>query len=398
MKFLFFNLPAHGHVNPSLPLVAELVQRGHEVIYFSSEGFRKRIEATGARMETLAAVPDDFFARHGQNGSTPWEVGRLLQQTSAELLPELLERVNAHHPDAILYDSMCPWGYYVAQAARLPGVANYSLIPPTPQSIRDRRVWSFVLGVIVRGMRSNLQTIRIARTIARQYDFKPLDMMNILNMPGDLCIVNSSAEFVPYAETLPANFRFVGWTLQDAVSTEPFEHISGRPLIYASLGTLINDNRAFFRSVIDAMTGTEYDLLVSTGGAFKPTDFGAIPPNVTVREWVPQAQVLRQAALFITHGGVNSIQDGLSHDLPLLLAPQQQEQTINSFAVLDQGAGLMLTRDKLNADSVRAGVERLLGEHTFRLSARRLGESLRSGGGAAKGADLIETTLERFSK
>jgi len=38
-KILFFNIPAYGHTNPTLPLVAELVHRGEQVIYYSSEAF-----------------------------------------------------------------------------------------------------------------------------------------------------------------------------------------------------------------------------------------------------------------------------------------------------------------------------------------------------------------------
>jgi len=47
-KVLFFNLPALGHTNPTLPLVAELVRRGEQVIYYSSPAFQQAIEQTGA--------------------------------------------------------------------------------------------------------------------------------------------------------------------------------------------------------------------------------------------------------------------------------------------------------------------------------------------------------------
>ena len=55
-KTLFFNVPAHGHINPSLPLVAELVQRGHEVTYFATESYRQRVADTGATVEIYPEV------------------------------------------------------------------------------------------------------------------------------------------------------------------------------------------------------------------------------------------------------------------------------------------------------------------------------------------------------
>jgi len=390
VRFFFLNLPAHGHINPSLPLVRELTARGHEVTYFATETFRKRIEAVGATLAILDEVGDDYFARHGQDGSTPWEIARIMQETSAQILPDLLKRVAETQPNAILYDCMCPWGWYLAQAARLPAVASYSLIPMTPHMMRDFRILRLSMGAAFWGMGSTFGAMRTASSIADRYGIQKPSTMQLLNVPGDLCIVYSSAEFVPHAETFPPNFRFVGWTLQEPVVAEPFVHESKRPLIYASLGTLINDNFAFFQACIDAFTGSEYDLLISTGGRYKPEEFGAVAANITVREWVPQAQVLRQAALFITHGGVNSIQDGLYNDLPLLLVPQQSEQTINSLAVVDQRAGMMLKRSEVNADSLRTAAVRALSDPIYRQNAVRLGASLRAGGGAARGADEVE--------
>jgi UDP:flavonoid glycosyltransferase YjiC (YdhE family) len=47
-KLLFFNQPEQGHTNPILPLVAELVRRDDQVIYYSLEDFQGAIEQTGA--------------------------------------------------------------------------------------------------------------------------------------------------------------------------------------------------------------------------------------------------------------------------------------------------------------------------------------------------------------
>src|SRR5699024_11789292 len=48
-KIAFFSIPAHGHINPTIPVVAELVKRGHQVWYYSFLEFQEKIEAAGAR-------------------------------------------------------------------------------------------------------------------------------------------------------------------------------------------------------------------------------------------------------------------------------------------------------------------------------------------------------------
>jgi MGT family glycosyltransferase len=134
-------------------------------------------------------------------------------------------------------------------------------------------------------------------------------------------------------------------------------------------------------------------LLISTGRRFAAKEFGALPPNVAVRPWVPQAEVLKRAALFVTHGGLGSVHDGLYCGVPLLLVPQQSEQTITARRVVELGAGLLLKQEEVNDETVRGCAARLLAEPDFQREAQRIGETLRAAGGAARGADAIEGLL-----
>ena len=128
----FLNVPAHGHVNPSLPLVAELVRRGHQITYYGSIGFRAKIVAAGATFQAYAAVHDDYFDSHGLDGSRPQKAAYELLKTADELLPELLVAARAAKPDYIMFDGMCPWGYLLARHLGLPAVTSLSLMVLVP--------------------------------------------------------------------------------------------------------------------------------------------------------------------------------------------------------------------------------------------------------------------------
>src|ERR1041385_4147664 len=123
-KALFFSVPGHGHVNPSLPLVAELVKRGHQITYFGTENFRTKVEATGAVFHPYKDVPNDYFEAKGLHGGVPQTVAYELMLTTEAMLPNLLETTRAMQPDYVLYDGMCPWGYMVAHILKLPSVAS----------------------------------------------------------------------------------------------------------------------------------------------------------------------------------------------------------------------------------------------------------------------------------
>jgi MGT family glycosyltransferase len=394
-KALFFNVPAHGHLNPSLPLVAELARRGHDVTYYCSEGYRARIEATGARFQAYRSIRDDYFEAQGLNGSVPQEAAKALLATAHEVLPELLEAASQAQPEYILYDCMCPWGYFLAQCLKLPAVSSSSLMPLSPRTLFDWKILRIFLPTIAKGFRAGNEANRLSAALGEQYGVRALNMTELLNAPGDLMISYSSAEFVPYADTLPKAVKFVGWTLPESNGGETFVHDSQRPLIYISLGTVSNDNTDFFRACIQAFTHAPYDVLLTTGGKLDPAQFGALPDNITIKSWVPQNDVLRQASLFVTHGGLNSLHEGLYCGLPLLVVPQQGEQTFNGQRVVALGAGLMLTQKQMNAAALRESAARLLNEPAFKREAQRIGDLLRAAGGAARAADEVEALVRK---
>lgn len=393
-KALFFSVPAHGHINPSLPLVAELVRHGHEITYFTSEAYRHRVADTGAIVQIYAGVEDDYFEVRGLDGSIPQKAALALLTTTKTILPMLLEAVNEIKPDYILYDCMCPWGYFVAQVMGLPSVSSASLMPLSPRVMLNWRMLRLFLPMLAKGFGAGIEANRLSKELGRQYNVKPLTMMNILNAPGDLIISYSSAAYVPLAHTLPDNVKFVGWTTIENNSDEHFVHDSERPLIYVSLGTVINENKGFYELCIIALGGMPYEVLITTGGRFSPEQFGTLPENITIKSWVPQAQVLQQAALFITHGGLNSIHEGLYCDLPLLVVPQQTEQTFNAMRVVELGAGLMLEQDTVTVTAIRESVVQLLSVDHYEAQAQRLGETLRSAGGVTKAVDEIEKMMK----
>ena len=83
----FYNIPYHGHVNPTLPLMRELVKRGDEITYFSAPAFADRVRATGA-IHRNYANPDAF----GQTRHVTHAIyqGALVAESAHVLLPEVL--------------------------------------------------------------------------------------------------------------------------------------------------------------------------------------------------------------------------------------------------------------------------------------------------------------------
>ena len=45
---IFYGTPAHGHINPTLPIITRLVDKNYKVIYYATEEYRDVITDAGA--------------------------------------------------------------------------------------------------------------------------------------------------------------------------------------------------------------------------------------------------------------------------------------------------------------------------------------------------------------
>src|SRR5438309_7897677 len=109
-------------MNQTLPLVAELVHRGEQVIYYASEAFRPAIEQAGATFRGI----DAFFNERTPVDENLVRFGYTLLRTTHEIIPAILSEVRADQPDYILYDSLCVWGKCLAEVLLVPDVASVS--------------------------------------------------------------------------------------------------------------------------------------------------------------------------------------------------------------------------------------------------------------------------------
>jgi len=395
MKIVTFNVPTTGHVDPSLPLVAELVDRGHQVFYYLTQTYRPQVEATGATFLETPGISRDYFDEVSKQFN-PLRLATQLLQTSYELLPFLSGQLRELAPALVIYDSMCPWGRMVAGLIGVPAIASMALLELPPSYLRK----SGQIGAILKLLPRMLPWVRPYRSavnrLQAEYALKIPRFPGAINWPGDLNISYTSAQIHPQADELGERYLFIGPPMQDTSAEVdfPFEALDpARPMIYVSLGTVFNDNPSFFRLCIDAFAESDYQVVMSLGNRLSPEALGSLPANFIVRPYVPQLSVLQQADLFISHGGVNSVHQALYCGVPLLFFPQQVEQALVAARIAELGAGQLIQKPSVSI--LRASASRFLGDESYRRRAAALGDSLKAAGGVQRAADAITSFVTR---
>ncbi|WP_127502897.1 macrolide family glycosyltransferase [Actinoplanes solisilvae] len=383
----FINIGMHGRINPTLPVVHELVRRGHTVSYHTSDGFRPQIEAAGA---TVHLYPGDDHTI--PDPPTPAGLVAQLARTAVELLPPVLAELRDIGPDLIVHDSACPWGAAAAHALGVPAASSFTTFAYNERTLSPTRAsWELVNAAISRpGLLGGY--LKSRWELERRYHARGLPPVDLGNIRQPLNLVFTSREFQVGAEDFDESYKFVGPSigLRPAVPF-PFEQLRD-PVLYASLGTVFDSDSRLLRAFALALADFGGSVVIATGNT-EPAELGALPDNVIARRNVPQPEVLDRAAMFITHGGMNGANEALYAGVPMLVVPQGADQPLVAARVVELGAGLTINNEDVDAEVVRSLARRLLFEPRFRSAARTLMAAQRSAGGYRRATEELERVL-----
>ncbi len=296
--------------------------------------------------------------------------------------------------DYVITDSVAPWGQWAGQILGLP------IVTSIPTFAVNRHVLAFAAAsgtrpksarLLLSKIRHVVKAARLGSRLRRQYGVAGTSIMGLAFGSSALNIVYTSREFQPRAETFDDRFEFIGPSVDARAGAGALAPAAAAaaPLVYVSLGTLFNADPGFYRQCFEAFGRDDVRVVMSIGSTVPPESLGTPPANIVVRPWVSQLDILRQASVFVSHGGMNSVSESLHHGVPLVVVPQMGEQELVGRQVERLGAGVHLARQHVTAASLRAAVQRVSGERTFRDRAAWIGDSFRAAGGPGRGADAV---------
>lgn len=398
---VYFNFPAYGHINPTLTIITELVRRGEQVYYYALERFRPVIEATGATFCDYGpafSVLEDYEEAFSQLETT---MDALLTLSQA-ILTHHLEATRSMQPDYIMHEAFCPWGKFIAQSLHLPTLVSVPSIAADLQFAADQMAEQLAAGTLASHQRSWWESIqpRLVKFSKRFGLPKLAHPYELLQVYGDLNLVYTSRYFQPMVDSFDAQrFQFVGPCLRPSSEKTdfPFEALNGRPVLYISLGTLFNNRNDFFQMCFEAFSHSDWQVVMVTGSV-PLSALGPIPDNFIVRPFAPQLDLLKRTALFITHGGMNSVNEALFFDVPLLIVPQGGDQFWIAQRAAELGAAQVLSNTQLTPEQLRQSVEHIATSSEYAEAARKIGASLRTAGGVQKAVASVEAFKQEHVK
>jgi MGT family glycosyltransferase len=387
--------PTHGHIAPILPVAAELTRRGEEVFFYGTGRSRAKIEATGARFRAYSRGHDDFNPTPPTDGLFS-DMARLSALTE-EILPGLLQEVRELAPSYLLIDTKSVWGRLVGKVLGIPAATLSVVFAIQDGAIGIQELTGLLYSgapaeKLFHGLLGLGAYYETARHLTRRYGVMSPGIISYLGNPQPLNIIFTSRELQPGDHSFGADYLFVGPSVPPHRDTQcefPFHRLDGRPIVYVSLGTTFHHAPSFYRGCFAALGAGSWQVVLSTGGV--ELDLGTPPENFLVCRYVPQLALLERARAFVTHGGMNSANEGLYFGVPLVVVPQRGDQHLVGSRVAELGAGITIPPGELNAARLRDGVDAIFRNGSYRERATALGASLKAAGGYRRAADAIES-------
>jgi MGT family glycosyltransferase len=387
----FFNIPAIGHVYPTLAVVAELVRRGHRVTYATIDKRAALLEAAGAEVVPYRSSrpgdsdPDMRAPRRGEYISQ--SLLCFLEEAEATL-PQLEPRYAGDPPDLIVHDRMSFAGRVYAAKHNLPTIQLWPMLvsnenwsmSQTPGGF-DPTHPSYVAYL------AKLNAFLASHGLSLTPDefLTPAPARHLAFFPR---------AFQYQGELYDDRYRFVGPCIRARSGTPAWRPAaSDRPVLLVSMGTVYNRLPAFYRMCLRAFAGSRWQVVVAVGERMQPRALGPVPDNAEVHQFVPQLDVLAHATVFLSHAGMGGAMEALSEGVPQVTLPQTLEQEANAERLAQLGLGVRLPATRLTPAALRETVERVAADGAVASRLRAMRAELRAAGGTPTAADVIEDCL-----
>lgn len=409
-----FCFPGAGHIYPMTALARRLQERGHPTVFFGIADTEAQVRAAGSDFWQIGErdYPRGTLRRLDQRlgelqglKTFRFTVERV-QNAARMVLREGPDAVRRAGIDALLVDE-ADMGGNVAEYLGLPFV-SIALFPPL---ILDDCVPPFCFGWNAdQDWRSHLRN-RISMRLLSAIAAPILRVVNEQRSAWGLKLLKHSTDTLsPLAQITqlpralefevvkaPPLLHYTGPFIDAHLRPDiefPWHRLDGRPLVYASMGTLQNRAQEVFRTIADACAGLDGQLVISLGGGLGPESLGSLRGDPVIVRYAPQLQIMRRAAAVITHAGLNTTLESLAAGLPLVCIPMGNDQPGVAARVVARGAGIAIPRRRLNVRRLRSAVRAILEESQYRAAARHIQAAIQQSDGLERAANIIEDVLK----
>jgi MGT family glycosyltransferase len=403
-----------GPLNTMLPLGQELQKRGHQVTLFGILDTQPKALAAGIEFQCIGekefplGMTKTKFAELGKlNGLAALKYTiDFLTLEAVTLLRDAPSKMKELGIEALIVNQGSLEGGTVADFLEIPFVTVCSAvilnrepsIPPVNTNWSYNTSWWGYLRNKIGYQLLSYVTKPMTNVINEYREEYNLPLFSHPNERYSKLaqISQAPAEFEFPRQNLPKYFHFTGPYHSRNSRTFfdfPYEKLTGKPLIYASMGTLQNRLIDVFKYIATACQEFDAQLVISLGGSCTLESLPPLPGNPLIVEYAPQLEILEKATMMITHAGMNTTMECLMNGVPMVAIPVANDQPGVATRIAWLGCGETIPVKKLTVEKLRKAIEKVLTKDSYKQNAVRLQKAIQQAGGVIRATDIIEQAI-----
>jgi MGT family glycosyltransferase len=404
--------PDPSHVMAMASICRELQARGHRVTLFQFPSVMDPASADGLTFWPFKSPESHLNWSHNPKvlkehyGVAPIDFLRRTTGRARFVCEHAAAELAAANLDCMLVDAADPGAATVAEKMGLPFVTICNALPVSSDPLipPDFLPWNYHLASWARWRNSITYAVRdlilypLFRTL-NQYR-KKWGLLRYKTPTDSLSPYARITQLIPEFDFprkhLPLSFHYAGPYRREKATQSGFayEMLNGRPLIYASLGTIVGDRPKVWHTIAEACAGLDAQLVIALGTRGRSIKMGPLPGEPIVLDYAPQRELLARASLFITHAGLNSAMEALAGGVPMVAIPILGDQFGVAARIAYCGAGQAVSLPRCDRGRLRDTVAAVLEGESYRRRALELQGAVNRTGGASRAAEIVETVAE----
>ena len=416
--FGILSSPLTGHLNPILSVAYELKKRGHHITVFGISDIENKVKLAGdldfcliGKEKYTQGALTKIFATQGKllGLAGVRNIYKIFQKFTELHFEEAIAAIEASNADILIIDQALIEGETIASSLKLPfiNVCGCILLNSDPQlpnfytSLKyDPSWWGRLRNKIVNRyvawatISTFMPLIKKIVEFRKEHHFEnELDIDLIWSKKAVIC--QQPREF-DFPRILPEQYHYVGSLISQDARPQidfPWEKLNGKPLIYASLGTLQNQLIWLYQMIADACTEFDVQLVIALGNSSLPLKLGDSLGSPLVVQYAPQLELLKKAILCITHAGLNTTMECLTNAVPMVAIPITNDQPGVAARIAWTGTGEVIPVKKVSVEKLKSAIAKVLTDKSYKENALKLQEANERGGGVHKAADIIEQVV-----
>ncbi len=420
-SFLIATMPATGHVAPALPIARALVDRGHDVFWYTGAIYRDLIEATGATHLPIAKAYD--FGGLGIDEAFPQLTGltgiamvrQAMQRVFIDCVPTMLADLQAitaeHRFDAALSEPL----FATTRVLHELGGPPWATLGITMLGTYSRDTAPFGPGLFpLTGVRGQIRNT-VMNAAHRRILFAPVTrryeaVRAQVGLPrlGTTFLDSFTSPFLYLQGTVPSfeyprsdlapQLHFVGPLLPEPHEgfTAPdwwSELDDSRPVVLVTQGTVATDPRQLLAPAIRALAARDVLVVATSGGPTGPVlDAlgGTLPSNTRLEQFVPYDDLMPHVSVLVTNGGYGTMQQALARGVPIVAAGATEDKPETTARVAWSGAGIRIKTQSPKPDQLAEAVDAVLRKPDYRSRAEAIATEMAGYDAPSTCATLLE--------